>query len=1483
MKKNLCLALIMISTLLINSLGIRAQVITLEGISSDDSSRAEDMMSKIVRLLPKQIGSNQLTIKTAVFSISNYSAMYTGMAEVSGMGEVSYRALFNSTDSLSNFQINFPLSARIKPPSFQAFNKVVSGINSFYLPSFIRDRMVMDSFDIKWHNSGVGLESTYFGIKIMEDWQLFDGVDIKFSKIALGFITNYPDKDAEQSFKMAGNLTAYAKWRDTEISLGSTLSKDIKDWVISAELRTFTIEDLLSIFHIDDIGAVFIPPVVLQQGTTKATLDIRPFKGVEFTALTSLGNLNILVERLTVDKKPMSTMLTGGYSPKPLVKNTEPAKLSTNATGAYIASETPPKPSTLATMLTGPYVPPTESKGHKWGLMAGFSLPEDFKFSTFLPALSPLDKFQAFNAGIYFSTFEAAPQNSLPIFKNLGSGNPTVYKGLTFIVGVNTAEIKEDFKFIEEMGWLYGIDFACFSGNIPANPANFTLTAGINLNEEQTSIGGRIYFPYIEIGLEPNAAGGREFSLSGFMNLKLTQKDILEFKAKASIDPGGMSANIGAALLNEWRNAFGIRGFSFGEMELGVGINFSKAPIPLPDDISLAGKLYFGKMYGKARIGIDVNEMAKNHFIGEINNVSWTNLIDYLFEEQVRIKIPNYLIPYFNSELKHAKIKFVPPAAGTIRTLTNETLTPGFGISGEGEIAGWGGKFDVALEGYESGINAGLKAYCLIDPIDISAGKLPLFKLSGANGKGKPELKVDITAGSILKAYTTLPSAGNKPVAYTAENSLVYINGGLTVLGASNANAFLALTPTGFKTTFDGKILGVMQASIDVEMKSIINPVTNTYLKAEAKQEVYDLVTKAVGEAIKTAFGNNFVSPFFKKGFSINRIYFEGFLEGLQTGVVTMVDLRVAGSNKTIKVKINADDAANFALAIAKQVLNDYKFIFDEIRQAFEKMAEEVKKAAENAAAAAKASAEKAVNLAKATTQNAISVADNLKGNLSAGAKTAYNSTKDGFVNVGRKTQQFFQDFGKYTKSTIEKLFNTSIDRLGNGWNSFTDAVKKAFTGGDNEERIMTNGPAFRIITRFQNSVLSSPASTRKNIAIIATARTGSYLQNWQLIPNDTEGSFYLVSGYSGLLIAKPWDTHLTLIPHESDHKKRERMVMEPVINEPGWYYLKYHSYDTKNNVNYYTYAEIKNVMVDRISQWVLAPVVYGGNNKPGEYGKFKFEKTSDIDWQRTKSFPPYMTMATLLTENGRYQFRSEPEQYIYTNGAFRWIPDLETLVAMKLDARPMIVLPNNQQVSTVLGPAYPSRKNGILIQAQGEPAVYIMENNTRRWIPDIETFNMLGVNPGMINFISKADLQAIPEGAPIPSRFKPRVVLQERALYQVTGDPAVYVVINRTLRHIPDPETLVFMGYNFGQIQGITLADFNTLSKGQMLATRRNGSMVQASGDPAVYYMENGIRRGIPDPETLNYMKLDWSKIQKLAPQDLVDIPIGPALLSTK
>jgi murein DD-endopeptidase MepM/ murein hydrolase activator NlpD len=53
---------------------------------------------------------------------------------------------------------------------------------------------------------------------------------------------------------------------------------------------------------------------------------------------------------------------------------------------------------------------------------------------------------------------------------------------------------------------------------------------------------------------------------------------------------------------------------------------------------------------------------------------------------------------------------------------------------------------------------------------------------------------------------------------------------------------------------------------------------------------------------------------------------------------------------------------------------------------------------------------------------------------------------------------------------------------------------------------------------------------------------------------------------------------------------------------------------------------------------------------------------------------------------------------------------------------------------------------------------------------------------------------------------------------------------------------------------------------------------MVQGSG-AAVYLMENGNRRLIPDPETFNTMRLDWNTIQHITDGDLNNIPEGSPL----
>ncbi|GEM_PF-6791068 len=721
------------------------------------------------------------------------------------------------------------------------------------------------------------------------------------------------------------------------------------------------------------------------------------------------------------------------------------------------------------------------------------------------------------------------------------------------------------------------------------------------------------------------------------------------------------------------------------------------------------------------------------------------------------------------------------------------------------------------------------------------------------------------------------------------ENQVVYGSGRITVLGVS-ANAYLDLNTNGFQCNLNGKILGFMEGNMQVTIADFGDPLKGTSVTGSADQKFVQVIQDKARDAVKAIFGSRMANVFgsiSSKLLDVRSITFSGNLDAMKSGVKMKVIFAVNGKEYTANVNADVNDVAAFAKKLGEEIARLAKLSFNALMDEAEKVIREMKQLAEKALNEMQDAANKAVDFAKNTSEAALKTANELKNDLASGAKTAAISTRDGFITVGNKTRDFFVDFGKFTRKTVEKIFNKAIDQLDNGWDSFTSAVKKAFTGGDNEERIMTDGPAFRIITRHQNYVLTSTNSTKKNYPVVVAPGRGNYLENWQLVPNDKndEGSFFLVSGYSGLLVAKPLSTHLTLIPHESDHKGRERMMMESVPNEQGWFYLRYHKteFDKRLNATVYTFAELKQVTVNNLLQWVLAPVEYAGARRPGNTGKFRFEKTGDIDWKKTKSFPPAIILAAPLQEGGRYQFNGEPEQYIYSEGKFRWIPDVETLVAGKWDAKPLTVLPNNQQVSTVLSIPIPSRKSGALVQAQNDPAVYIIHNGVRRWIPDVETFNMMGLNSAMIQSVTPADLQAIPAGDPLPSRFVPGGSLGERALYRQIGDPSVYVIINQIRRGIPNPETLLAMGYNWGHVKEITAQVMNSLPKGDNVPNRANGMLVQVNGQPAVYLMESGLRRPIPDAETFNALKLNWNNIQKITQADMNEIPSGPAIPSVK
>ncbi|NJM59204.1 MAG: M23 family metallopeptidase [Oscillatoriales cyanobacterium RU_3_3] len=118
-------------------------------------------------------------------------------------------------------------------------------------------------------------------------------------------------------------------------------------------------------------------------------------------------------------------------------------------------------------------------------------------------------------------------------------------------------------------------------------------------------------------------------------------------------------------------------------------------------------------------------------------------------------------------------------------------------------------------------------------------------------------------------------------------------------------------------------------------------------------------------------------------------------------------------------------------------------------------------------------------------------------------------------------------------------------------------------------------------------------------------------------------------------------------------------------------------------------------------------------------------------------------------------------------------------------------------------------------------------------------------------------------------------------SLVKGSGNP-VYLIQGNLRRHVPDPETFNFMGINWGDVQSISDDHLNGIGLGVSLPSRKNGALVHGS-DGKVYLMENGQRRHIPNPETFNAMGLNWGAIQYVSDSDLNAIPLGNPLPSQK
>jgi len=175
---------------------------------------------------------------------------------------------------------------------------------------------------------------------------------------------------------------------------------------------------------------------------------------------------------------------------------------------------------------------------------------------------------------------------------------------------------------------------------------------------------------------------------------------------------------------------------------------------------------------------------------------------------------------------------------------------------------------------------------------------------------------------------------------------------------------------------------------------------------------------------------------------------------------------------------------------------------------------------------------------------------------------------------------------------------------------------------------------------------------------------------------------------------------------------------------------------------------------------------------------------------------------------------------------------------------------------------------HGSLVKGSGH-AIYLIVGNEKRWIPNPKTLESLRFSGMTIQNISDADLNGIPTGNSLPAITS----------HLVRGSgPNVYMMVNGFRRHVPNPTTLGAMGLDWGNVQNISDQALQSLPEGRPLPSISQ-RLLRSPNHPQVYFMENGLRRLVPDPTTFGLMGFNWANVQLVDYHQLNDIPLGAPL----
>ena len=437
-----------------------------------------------------------------------------------------------------------------------------------------------------------------------------------------------------------------------------------------------------------------------------------------------------------------------------------------------------------------------------WGFAAGFVPPDTWKFSTIDDSLKPLDGLSFAGTALILASNEDRSFDLATI--ETPREDVSIKRGLNLFASLSMKGLGVD--------ELLKIDSLVVYAAI-SDPRNLVIEAQI---QGEFKIDRNVGFGDIKfrLAIKPPSF---EVSLLGTIHALVDQSQ-LDFIGELGIaiitTPPSFQANMAATMLGRWQDPMGAKGVAVMDVALDLGIAFP----PIRPSIGIAGALQVGDFVGAAAVKFDTASPGNTMVAIAFNKLYLVDIFNAFCPPTVKKAIPSNIVKtVLDVGFEDVNI-YVVPQPTTIGELYFEQ-----GIGLKGTMYLWGVR---AFASIKIDQTRGVLIEGDMDEINLGG----ILKLTGAGGKPKPSLYLDLRTGS---------------------TPTIDISGAVELFGL-RSETILKVSDTEYYFFTEGKIFSLFTASLEVHGSSKTDGGSIT-VKATMHNELIDyLREKAVAE-IKAA------------------------------------------------------------------------------------------------------------------------------------------------------------------------------------------------------------------------------------------------------------------------------------------------------------------------------------------------------------------------------------------------------------------------------------------------------------------------------------------------------------------------------------------------------------------------------------------------------------------------------------------------------